>query len=387
MNRTYRFHPGEYELGENEKFYGDMEARGWRLERRGGCLSRFVRTEPGGARYRVEVSSRRFLEDPALAEGQLAVFEDCGWEYICSQGFLHIFRAGPGSGAPEFYNDPAEQAGTLKKVRRDLFWGAAAMVLVLALAALSILLGVWKAPGQIGAEQLKRFVQFPTAYAAYALWLAWTPWQTAWGLWKINRTYARLKRGLPLDHSPKGNRILRRALNRGLLALALLCLLLTAAQLAGVRTRDLPAEPEGPYLMLEDLGWTWERGSLYGGRESAVTYTRSLLADCWETLEVQEERAGGRQVWMRQSVYRLRFPGMAEALARALMEDAVFARGGEDFRAVEAPGLDAAWTARDMELVAVRGDLVLRVEALLEPLDRFDPQEICAALAERWAAF
>ena len=65
----------------------------------------------------------------------------------------------------------------------------------------------------------------------------------------------------------------------------------------------------------------------------------------------------------------------------------MFARGGEDFRAVEAPGLDAAWTARDMELVAVRGDLVLRVEALLEPLDRFDPQEICAALAERWAAF
>ena len=34
MNRIYRFHPGEYELGANEKFYGDMEARGWRSEER-----------------------------------------------------------------------------------------------------------------------------------------------------------------------------------------------------------------------------------------------------------------------------------------------------------------------------------------------------------------
>ena len=27
-NVRYRFHPGEYELGENEKFYSDMEAKG-----------------------------------------------------------------------------------------------------------------------------------------------------------------------------------------------------------------------------------------------------------------------------------------------------------------------------------------------------------------------
>ena len=31
MNRKYKFHPGEYELGENEKFYSDMEARGHRV--------------------------------------------------------------------------------------------------------------------------------------------------------------------------------------------------------------------------------------------------------------------------------------------------------------------------------------------------------------------
>ena len=31
----YKFHPETYELGENEKFYSDMEAKGWRLVKRG----------------------------------------------------------------------------------------------------------------------------------------------------------------------------------------------------------------------------------------------------------------------------------------------------------------------------------------------------------------
>ena len=91
MNRRrYRFHPGDYELGENEKFYGDMEAQGWRLVKRGRYLSKFSRTAPSGARYRIEVFMPGVLGEPGLGEVRLTVFEDCGWEYIGSQGFLHI---------------------------------------------------------------------------------------------------------------------------------------------------------------------------------------------------------------------------------------------------------------------------------------------------------
>ena len=72
MNRKYKLHPGDYELGENEKFYGDMEARGWRLVKRGGYFSRFQRVEPSEARYRVEVYTPPFLEQSVLPEEKIA---------------------------------------------------------------------------------------------------------------------------------------------------------------------------------------------------------------------------------------------------------------------------------------------------------------------------
>ena len=99
----YKFHPENYELGENEKFYSDMEASGWRLVKRGANLSKFVPVEPSRARYRVEVSAPGFLEEANMSEAQLTVFADCGWEHVTDRGLLYIFRAPEGSDAPEFY--------------------------------------------------------------------------------------------------------------------------------------------------------------------------------------------------------------------------------------------------------------------------------------------
>ena len=99
MKHKYRFHPSEYALGENEQFYSDMEAAGWRLVKRGENLSKFEPKEPGQVRYRIEVSAPGFLEEANLSEGQLAVFADCGWEYVDSRGLLHILRSPAGSGA------------------------------------------------------------------------------------------------------------------------------------------------------------------------------------------------------------------------------------------------------------------------------------------------
>lgn len=376
MNRKYLFHPGEYELGENEKFYSDMEAKGWRLVKRGKFLSRFEPAEPSSARYRVEVYAPPFLEDQRLPEGQLAVYEDCGWEFVTEYGFLYIFRASEGSGAPEFYTDPAQQAATLKKVRRDLWWSIALSVVMLGLFVLPF--------DRSAAEHIKRAVQIPALYAFYVFWLAWALWQLVWGTWKINRTYYRLKKGRPMDHAPKGNRVLHKILNQGLLGLALLCLLLAAGQLLITRSDDLPLRSDGPYILLNDLGCEGERGTLfYRDRESGLTHTRSLLSDYWEVFEVVD-RPGGRQAWMYQYVYRLRFPGMADRLARALMEDSVFARDADSYRQIEAPGLDEVWATDGLELVAVKGNMVVYIECMMDGYDNFDPQTICAALAECW---
>ena len=54
MKRRYRRHYDDYAIGENEKLYSDMAARGWFLEKRGAWFSRFRRGEPAAMRYRVE---------------------------------------------------------------------------------------------------------------------------------------------------------------------------------------------------------------------------------------------------------------------------------------------------------------------------------------------
>ena len=59
-----------------------------------------------------------------LPEEQVAVYEDCGWEYVWGHGFIHIFRAPADSDTEEFYLDPAQQATTLKKLRKDIFFRA-----------------------------------------------------------------------------------------------------------------------------------------------------------------------------------------------------------------------------------------------------------------------
>ena len=377
MNRVkYKFHPSEYELGENEKFHSDMEAKGWRQVNRGANLSKFTPVEPSRIRYRIEVSSSGFLEEAGLSEGQLAVFEDCGWEYVTNHGFLHIFRAPEGSEAPEFYTDPAQQAQTLNKARRDLLFTLGIAIIMAIIVCLPLPFGI---PSQFFREKFKRFIQMPTLYIWYGFILLWSVYQTAWSAWKINRTYTRLKKGEPLDHAPKGNRTIRKLLNYSVLFVTGICLVLLVSQFIGTRSEKLPGTAGGPYLLADDLGWEGARTD-FMGRSSKVTYTPSLLADYWDTVEYISTPEG-ETAWMYQDVYRLRFPGMADALAQALMDTAVF--GGE-FVPMEVDGLDAAWTTGLFEVVAIKENIVAYVDGLGAADGDFDPQAVCAALKAKW---
>lgn len=380
MNRVkYKFHPSSYELGENEKFYSDMEAKGWRLVKRGGWRSKFIPVEPSQVRYRVEVSSSGYWEVDGPSEGQLAVFEDCGWEYVSSRGFLYIFRAPEGSEAPEFYADPVQQAQTLKKLRRDLW-----IILGIWIALLALWVNTPSLTGQppsryLGSELLL-FVQRPALYLLRYFFLLWAFCETVWSAWRIARIYRRLKKGIPLDHTPKVSRTLRILLYCSLLLVTGLSLILLAVQEISTRTEELPGTADGPYLLVSGLGWEGERTNSGEWNDSEITYTPSLLADYWDTVEYIRT-SEGELVWMRQDVYRLRFPGMAGAVAQALMDIAVFQ---EEFFPVEADGLDAAWTTGRFEVVAVKGNMVAYVDGLGAADGDFDPQAVCTALAALW---
>ena len=359
MKRKYTFHPEEYAVGENEKYYADMARRGWILEKRGSVLSRFRRDEPQKLKYRIELSSPAFLDDDRQLPGeQIALYEESGWKYVTSAGLVHIFCAPESSSAPEFYDDPRQQAATVKALKRSYVRGCLIVTLLLAVHAVMAAAMTGTAEGWLetfGAEARVAWVR------ATALVLAWLAIMADFLYTLIRGTictqllYRRLRSGRPIDHSPR-RPVVYRAVRWMWGILAVLFAALFAVQLCISRTAALPDEADGPYLLLRDLGWTGERVTNFLDRSSEVETTRSLAARQWYVYECVSDGAGG-EVWMYQDIYQMRSPARAMALAPVLMRDATFAHGPESFSAVSVPGLDAAWRA-GMEFIAVRGDTV-----------------------------
>ena len=374
MRASYRLHPDKYALGENEKFYSDMEAKGWRLAKRGMFWSKFIPAEPSCARYRVEVRERApYWDEDGTDEAWLAVFADCGWEYVTGSGMLQVFRAPQGSSAPELYTDPRQQAATLKKLEKQYWLGWCPTVGVF---CVNLLLHASRWGG--ASYRQRGWVEQTSAFLAMAVFLLWLLYRNLYGAWQLRQTCLRMKRGEPLDHNPQHRRLAHKVVSCGMLAVCAAFLLLTAAQQMLTYSTDLPQQAEGPYLLLSDLGWEGERIPSMD-QVSTVTANRSLAADYWDVREYMDGAS------LFQSVYRMHSPAAARNFIRALMDTSSFGERAENFTPVEAAGLDAAWTSRGMDLVAVKGKLVVYL-TYISSSGGFDAQEILTALAARWAA-
>ena len=85
---------------------------------------------------------------------------------------------------------------------------------------------------------------------------------------------------------------------------------------------------------------------------------------------------------LRQEVYRLGSAEMAMEFAKTLMVNSTFGQSEEAFHSVEVPGLDGAWAADRLEVVAVKG----RYAAYITYIggNEWDPMGILNAVAERW---
>ena len=188
------------------------------------------------------------------------------------------------------------------------------------------------------------------------------------------------------DNLGVGDQILHRIVKHTTSAVMVICVALTAWQLSvGYEKYDLPLAADGPYLLLSDLGYEGERSTpFYSDDGSDVEHVKSLLAEFWLTREYID-LPSGKQVWMHQDLYRLRYPDMAENFAHTLMETAIFIRDPENFRSVEVPGLDAVWVG-GMEIVAIKDDLAVYVVCSNEVYDNSGMiEKVLPALAEKWA--
>ena len=120
MSKTcIRFHPPYYDPGAVEAFYESMAAKGWLLNDRFACFSHFRRIEPRRLRYRMEYCTGPFGGRAEMPEEQLALYKECGWTLMDENRQSYLFCAPAETSAPELYNDPEQQAETVKGMSRD----------------------------------------------------------------------------------------------------------------------------------------------------------------------------------------------------------------------------------------------------------------------------
>lgn len=357
MKNTWRFHYDVYAIGENEKLYEKMARKGWELTSRGAYLSRFRRTESQMQRYRIELSSPAILEDQGLPDEQVALYEDCGWKLVTSQGLVHVFAAPEDCDHPELYSDPRQQAGTLKALRRSywLSWTiAAAMVGLQLLFALAMVKNSSQLVPEIASSLVLASVRTTFEVLAYASFVLLTLFQAVYGGVRTAMLYRRLKAGKPVDHCPKQH-IVHNAIFAVLLTGCVVCCVGTLTQLCFVQRYDMPQHADGPYLVLEDdLGVAGDRDVRFWQQEdgSHVEVSRTPLAQMWFTRESVED------AWLYQDVYQLHSKKVLPTLIWALMYDSVFVDGPQEYAPLTIDGLDAAWASSRFEGIAVKGDFV-----------------------------
>jgi len=350
MKTKYLFHPKEYALGLTEKFYTEQALKGWELEVRGAYLSRFAKTEPKQMRYRVEVISPKAFAEWEIPDEQVAVYEDCGWEYVTGKGYIHVFRAPENSDAQEFYLDPAQQADTLKKLRKNYRSSFIFVPLYLILYTGFFAMLTQNAPERWLAQFYEHLITQTGMMVALMIAITWGMLDSLWATIHLGRLYRRMKKGVPLDHSPKGNMLFHRVINGTLIMVALVCILVWATS---GKTYRMPETPDGPYLVLADFGVEEERvPNMFNNKESNVRYQRSFLCESWHCQEFTEDE------WLYHQVYRMKDPRMIDRFVWSLMTNSTFAQSADDYKPVEVEGLDKAWMGPRLECIGVKGNYI-----------------------------
>lgn len=352
MRYKLLFHPEDYCIGENERFYTDMARRGWRLEHRGLQLSRFIKTEPTDDIYRIEVDYSEFDEE------KLDLYADCGWEFVTKKSYVNVFRSSPGAQPPELYPDPREQAQTLRRMRRRT-WITNLLLLPVVTAYLALMLSIGGGWRDVVAGIIKNVVMAPGIIAIYIVVLIYAIAIGIDGTLRISALYRRLKRGESLDHTPKKRPMVHKW---AYFFAILLCFAVTAAQLAAARRGELPERSDGVYITLDELGYTGERYNMFDS--SGV----NILERIWSptaniTMAREEIRFGSGWVSFDQDIYELRIPALAEAFSQSVIVNSTFSPDPSEYEDIQVPGWDRVRTAY-LDCVAFRGGDVVHLYML-----------------------
>lgn len=354
MNGKYGLHPKEFALGETEKYYSDMAGKGWELADRGIIFSKFRKTAPQQMRYRVEVVAPNQLHEGTLPEEQIAIYDECGWEYVTGSGYIHVFRAPVGSAAPEFYLEPEQQAATLKCLRKNQLIALISPLLYLLVMLIMHTAFSGYSPREISSGFYWMWVTDTEFVTLISLTFILVICNQFWEVYQLNRLYRNLKKGTPLNHAPKSRRLI--SISVELAVLVLFCTALGYHFFAD-NSYPMPASSADPYIFLADLGMDGKRTtSFVTGKESTVTYKQTHLAEYWKCSEYVSYH--GNEEWLKQDTYILKNKNMVPHFTIAVMNGSAFAPSEDGFKPVTIDGLDQAWISNYLQCVAVKGNMV-----------------------------
>jgi len=103
-----------YSIGAYESWLSDLAARGLFLKKFGFMSGIFEKAEPAQVEYRIDISKERLSKD------RIVMYEDCGWKYIATNKWVHVFCAAAGTQTTEIHTDAREQGFTLVELTRML---------------------------------------------------------------------------------------------------------------------------------------------------------------------------------------------------------------------------------------------------------------------------
>ena len=336
MKWTYRLHYPDYAIGENEQLYEQMAKKGWQLKKRGQILSRFQRQSPADTVYRIELSSPGLFSGTLLPEDLIQFYEDCGWHYVTGYDLVHVFSAPPDTAIQDFYQEPQQQAETVRHLIRSYRRGIMISLVTLLLVLPILLLG----NNQNSAT--KTYLLSPYLFWIYGLLILVGFWRLIKGWVQSGRLYRSLNKGIALDHRPKKRHRFSRICYGVYLMVLLLLSAATALQVAQARRHPLPTETSEPYLLLSELGDTSPRTqNPFSNDESSVCRGHSVLSTYWDVAEYTSDG------YLFQEVYFLHHPALSPDMAPLLVKSAVFARSLEYWTPLSVEGFDWAYASNN----------------------------------------
>lgn len=342
-----------FAIGRNESWLSDMAQEGLHLRRYGRLFVYFEKGAPQDTKYRIDI----FHEQPSPE--QLAVYRDCGWDYVARNGLFYTFCADGKADTTELHTDPVEQSYTMEKLNKrhkiNLVIVSIAIVLFLSMI-LSIYVFndepfLYMINGQFVQQMLVVMVELYVFYSVIRNYLA------------ISALKKSLAQGRPINHQAdyKRARRVNTILASIFIPMALCTIFIPLAEMSMKERYTLPttANPlpvvrladieQNPKLLREEH--INDKGIDFANQ---VRYQWSFLAPIQYDIgecgiiadEMWHDHSGSYSPSITTRFYKLTFAGMADDLINDLITRYVYSDNIK-VSEVSFSGLDKLYIAKD----------------------------------------